>query len=74
MISFKICFVTPKADRVPPAKHIPADSLFLPLACCPLMERVHVWLNLPAKLYEDTAYIISPHHKFFNRDVRSRFE
>lgn len=63
MVFFKICFVGVEADCVQPAKHIPADSLFLPLASCPLTECVYVWLNLPAKLCEDTAHIISPPQK-----------
>ncbi len=65
-VYFKRCPVLSKPDSAQPAKQTPADSLFLPLAHCPLTVWVHVCmrvcLNLPVKLCEDTSDLMSPHH------------
>lgn len=42
MVYFKRCPLLTKPDSTQPAKQTPADSLFLPLARCPLMVWAHV--------------------------------
>lgn len=55
--------VLSKPDSVPPAKLTPADSLFLPLARCPLTVGLHLCDRVrgpPLKL--DTTKPRSPHY------------
>lgn len=49
MVYFKRCPVLSKPDSAQPAKQTPADSLFLPLARCPLTVWVHVCVSEPAR-------------------------